>query len=189
VARELLAPLTPEAIISNWSPKARAFWPLVILLLAADCATKLAAVEELSPPYVPHEVAGDVVRLTLAYNPGAAMSLSVGEHDRATFTFLAVVALGVLTALYRRTPGPARSQAVALALITGGALGNLVDRLRSPQGVVDFIDIGVGSLRFWTFNLADVGVTAGALLLAVSIWRSAQEDDEVLAHSEPAAQN
>ena len=153
-------------------------------MLAADCATKLAAVEELSPAYVPHEVAGDVVRLTLAYNPGAAMSLSVGEHDRATFTFLAVVALGVLTALYRRTPGPARTQAVALALITGGALGNLVDRLRSPQGVVDFIDIGVGSLRFWTFNLADVGVTAGALLLAVSIWRSTQDEEEESAKSD-----
>ena len=140
----------------------------------------------MSPPYVPHAVAGDVVRLTLAYNPGAAMSLTVGKNDRATFTFLAVVALGVLTALYRRTPGPARTQAVALALITGGALGNLVDRLRSPQGVVDFIDIGVGSLRFWTFNIADVGVTTGALLLAISIWRT-ERDQEAQPDSEPVS--
>jgi signal peptidase II len=148
-----------------------------VILFAADCATKLAAVEELSPPYVPHEVAGDVVRLTLAYNPNAALGMTVGDNDRATFTFLAVVALGVLAAMYRRTPGPARAQAIALALITGGALGNLVDRVRSPRGVVDFIDIGVGSLRFWTFNIADVGVTAGALLLALLLWRSAQTDE------------
>ena len=131
-------------------------------------------------------MAGDVVRLTLAYNPGAAMSLTLGEHDRATFTSLAVVALGFLTALYRRTPGPARTQAVALALITGGALGNLVDRLRSPQGVVDFIDIGFGSVRFWTFNIADVGVTAGALLLAISIWRTTQTEEEPQTASETA---
>jgi signal peptidase II len=150
----------------------------VFLLLAADCGTKLAAVEELSPPYVPHEVAGDVVRFTLAYNRGAALGVTVGDNDRATFTFLAIVALGVLATLYRRTPGPARTQAVALALVTGGALGNLVDRLRSAEGVVDFIDIGVGSVRFWTFNIADVGVTAGAVLLAVSIWRSSQLDDD-----------
>ena len=50
-------------------------------------------------------------------------------------------------------------------------LGNLLDRLQSPLGVVDFIDIGVGNARFWTFNLADVGVTVGAVLLAIVLWR------------------
>lgn len=151
-----------------------------------DCATKYAAVEELSPAYTPHDVAGDIVRLTLAYNPGAALGMTLGGNDRATFSSLAVVALVVLSAIYRRTPGPARTQAVALALITGGALGNLVDRIRSPAGVVDFIDIGLGSIRFWTFNLADVGVTLGAVLLAISIWRTTAHEEEAPQSTEGA---
>jgi signal peptidase II len=50
-------------------------------------------------------------------------------------------------------------------------MGNLLDRLRSPLGVVDFIDVGIGDVRFWTFNVADVGVTVGAVLLAMVLWR------------------
>ena len=50
-------------------------------------------------------------------------------------------------------------------------MGNLLDRVRSPLGVVDFIDVGIGDTRFWTFNLADLGVTVGALLLAAVLWR------------------
>src|ERR1051325_7382530 len=49
------------------------------------------------------------------------------------------------------------------------SLGNLVDRLRSSAGVVDFIDIGVRSVRFWTFNLADMGITTGAVLLLLAL--------------------
>ncbi|HSY82348.1 MAG TPA: signal peptidase II, partial [Gemmatimonadaceae bacterium] len=55
---------------------------------------------------------------------------------------------------------------IALALLTGGAIGNVIDRVRWSRGVVDFVDLGVGSLRFWTFNVADVAVTVGAFLLA-----------------------
>lgn len=57
----------------------------------------------------------------------------------------------------------------------GGAAGNLLNRLRSPQGVVDFIDIGVGATRFYTFNVADIGVCAGAILLAWAFWREDRE--------------
>ena len=68
-----------------------------------------------------------------------------------------------------------RVQAIALALVAGGAIGNVLDRFRMPggryRGVVDFIDIGVGGWRFYTFNLADVGVTCGAILLALLLLR------------------
>ena len=62
-------------------------------------------------------------------------------------------------------------KSVAVALVCGGAIGNLADRLRWTEGVVDFIDVGVGSYRFWIFNVADVGVTLGAIALAVLLWR------------------
>jgi signal peptidase II len=60
---------------------------------------------------------------------------------------------------------------LALGLVAGGAVGNLIDRVRSPRGVVDFLDVGVGALRWPTFNIADIAVSCGAIALAVSLWR------------------
>ncbi len=164
----------------RWTPKARRFWPLFLLVLLADCATKRAAEAHLLPAYVPHELMGEIVRLTLAYNPGAAMSISLGAHSRLGFSILALGALVVLGHLYQRTSPTDRLAAAGLALIASGALGNLLDRLRSPRGVVDFIDVGVGDLRFWTFNLADVGITCGAVLLVLALQRSADSASAVL---------
>ena len=110
----------------------------------------------------------------LAYNEGAALNLTFGSFQRQILSFGAIAAIIGLLYLYRKTSQDAVLRAAALALLTGGALGNLLDRLRSARGVVDFIDLGVGDARFWTFNLADVGVTLGALLLAVVLWREDQ---------------
>jgi len=89
------------------------------------------------------------------------------------FTILAAVMLVVIFRMYLHTRPHDVPQAVALGLIAAGALGNLIDRLRSTRGVVDFIDVGVGDARFWTFNVADAGVTVGAVLLAFVLWRQA----------------
>ncbi len=151
--------------------KLRLFLPLFLVLLLADCTTKELAETHLGAPYVPHEVVGDVVRLTLAYNPGAAFSLSLGSWSRPGFIVLTLGILAVLGHMLVRSAPEGRLRIVALALVMGGAVGNLLDRLTSTLGVVDFIDIGIGTLRFWTFNLADVGVTTGAILLAWTIWR------------------
>lgn len=150
-----------------------AFWPVLLGLLALDCTTKEIAVDQLSPAYVPHSVIGDVVRLTFAYNPDAAMGLSLGEYSRAGFILLAGAMFCGLVLYYRRLPpGNNGATTLALALIGGGAAGNLLDRLRSSRGVVDFIDIGVGDVRFWTFNIADAGVFYGAMLLLLVLSRS-----------------
>ena len=61
---------------------------------------------------------------------------------------------------------------VGVGLLAGGAIGNLIDRLAFGY-VLDFIDIGVGSLRFWTFNIADAGISLGIVILLVdTLWRS-----------------
>jgi signal peptidase II len=160
---------------SNLTRKAKAFWPLLLLLVFTDCTTKRLAERHLMPEHVPHEIVGEVVRFTLAYNRGAAFSISLGEYSRVGFTALAVGVLIALASVYRTTSAHDRVQAVALALVAGGAIGNVLDRLRSPggtyRGVVDFIDIGVGGWRFWTFNVADIGVTCGAVLLAILLWK------------------
>ena len=149
--------------------KARLFWPLLLALLVTDCGTKRIAEESLQL-HRPMEVMGEVLRFTLAYNQGAAFGINVGPWSRVVFTVLTVVALIALFLMYRTTPSSHRIQVTALALITGGALGNLYDRIRGAAGVVDFIDVGVGGARFWTFNVADAGITVGAILLAVSLW-------------------
>jgi signal peptidase II len=152
-----------------------------------DFITKLLAEHFLVPRYVPHRVIGEVVRFTLAYNPGAAFSMSLGQYSRLIFGAFAVIALFVLWRLYRMTGAGARAgdrlRVLARGLAFGGAAGNLIDRIRSPQGVVDFIDIGFRDVRFWTFNVADSAVTVGAILLA---WSLSREERETAARTAPA---
>ncbi len=154
-----------------WSPRARIFWPILLTLLIADCTTKELAETYLAPEHTPHPVAGSVVRLTLTHNSGAAMSLSIGRYSRIGFSLAALLALYVLVRLYLATPAAAPRRAAALALLVGGAVGNLLNRVLSPRGVTDFIDIGVPSWRFWTFNVADAGITIGAALLLIVLRR------------------
>ncbi len=145
--------------------KARIFWPVFLLLFLADCTTKDLAETHLAWS-VPESVIGDFFRLTLGYNPGAALGISIGEHSRIFFSLTAAIIVIALTHIYRRAEPKSTIVGLSVGLLIGGALGNLYDRLRSPRGVVDFIDIGVGDVRFWTFNVADIGICIGGVLLA-----------------------
>jgi signal peptidase II len=146
------------------------FWTAAVSVIVLDVITKVLAANKL-PLHFPKEIVGNVVRFTLAFNPGAAFSMSLGENSRYIFGAFALVALVILWRLYRTTEPGDRTRILALGLAWGGAAGNLIDRFREPRGVVDFIDIGVGDVRFWTFNVADSAVTVGALLLAVVLWK------------------
>ena len=157
--------------------KAAAFWPLFVLVFAADWITKRLAVANLSPANVPHEIVGEYLRFTLAYNPNAAMGLSLGNFSRVGFAVFAAVMLIILGGIYRKLEAREWLQAVALALIAAGALGNLTDRLTSSLGVVDFIDVGFGDNRFWTFNIADAAVSTGAVLLILLSRREPRKVD------------
>ena len=159
------------------SGKAKAFWPTLILLYSADFISKRIVESTLSPAYIPHQVLGDFLRFTLAYNKNAAMGLSLGGYSREGFAITAGCILLVLAILYRRLSRDAALPAFALALIAVGALGNLTDRVTSSMGVVDFIDVGIGTARFWTFNVADMGVTCGAVLLAIISTRGQQKKE------------
>lgn len=153
------------------SHRARVFWPLFCVWVALDFITK-RMVESRLTPHIEHNVIGSWVRFTLTYNTGAAMNISLGGASRVGFTVLAVGMLVVIFMMYRHTGANETAQPLALALIAGGALGNLIDRVRSVKGVVDFIDVGVRDARFWTFNVADAGVTCGAILLVLVLWRT-----------------
>lgn len=156
-------------------PSARLFWGAASVVILLDFVTKRLAERFLFPPHIPHEVIGEVVRFTLAYNPGAAFSMSLGPYSRYIFGAFALIAMVVLWKLYRESTSADRMKVLGLGLASGGAAGNLIDRVRSPLGVVDFIDIGIGGTRFWTFNVADSAVTVGAVMLG---WVLLQEDRE-----------
>jgi len=153
--------------------KARWFWPLVIALFLTDCATKRAVEHRLTVGQS-RPVVGEVVRFTLSYNTNAVMGLPLGGgSSRVVLSALTIAALVVLGLLYHRAQPSARLQVVGIALVAGGAIGNLLDRIRSSAGVVDFIDVGVANVRFWTFNVADMGITAGAVLLFLAlVWKT-----------------
>jgi lipoprotein signal peptidase len=72
--------------------------------------------------------------------------------------------------IFWRTPLGATCRRAALGLLIGGALGNLQSRVVSPRGVVDFIDLGLGSRRFYLFNVADLAIVTGACILALTLW-------------------
>lgn len=124
---------------------------------------------------VPRDVVGGLLRFNLHYNPGAAFSTSVGPYQRWV---LVGVAVGILAVLWRSYGSIARTGwlgVTGVALVVGGAAGNMLDRLISDRGVVDFIDVGVGASRFFIFNVADAGVSVGAALLIIATWRSERQ--------------
>lgn len=152
------------------STKTAVFWSSLTFIVMTDAVTKFLAHTLIVPYRPPREILGDAVRLTLVYNPGAAFGLHVGPFSRWVFLVLTVIALWVLGHLYRETAPSDRRRALALGLVCGGAFGNLINRIWSSAGVVDFIDVGVGASRWPTFNVADVGVCVGAFLLAWVFW-------------------
>lgn len=150
--------------------RASLFWTVVVSVVTLDIITKYLAVQRLVPERIPHEVLGDALRFTLVYNPGAAFGLNVGSYSRLVFIALTVGALFILGRLYTQTRAGDVPRLLALGLVCAGAIGNLIDRLRSSRGVVDFIDVGIGAWRWPTFNIADIAVSTGAFLLAWVLW-------------------
>ena len=150
--------------------KAMLFAAVLLGVLVLDFGTK-ALIQQHFMLYQQTDVIGEYVRLTFIYNPGAAFGIHLGEHSRSIFLVLSIMALGALVAMYWFTPLIDRLRLIAIALICGGAIGNLIDRVRSDSGVVDFIDVGVGNIRWPVFNVADMAVTAGAIILALSLWK------------------
>jgi signal peptidase II len=157
---------------------ARLFWPIFVSVGALDFFTKTMAMK--LDYQIPRDLYGEWIRLTLVYNPGAAFGLNVGPHSRWIFMVLTMVALIILGRLFAATRPGDLIRTVSLALVCGGAVGNLIDRINlSRQGVVDFIDIGFGDSRWPTFNVADMAVSIGAFLLAWVLWGEDTESESV----------
>jgi signal peptidase II len=114
---------------------------------------------------------GDTLRLQYAENVGAFLSLGASLPHRwgtAVFTIGGVVFVIATFAYALVAPNAGRLRAVALALICGGGIGNVVDRVRFDGHVTDFLNMGVGSIRTGIFNVADMALMVGIALYLVS---------------------
>jgi signal peptidase II len=149
-------------------------WPLIALVVIADQLSKLFVVLELGL----HEsvpVLRGVLDLTHVRNTGAAFGFLNAAEFPGKPIVIAVVALGALVgvSLYASQLPPAHWLArLGLALILGGAAGNLIDRLRQGY-VVDFVDVYWGDWHFWAFNVADAAISVGVGIIIVDLLRPA----------------
>lgn len=136
------------------------------MVFIADRLTKNAVAQSLDVGET-RDVVGDYVRVTHVQNTGAAFGLL---PERTTLlSILSVVAVFVILYYYRQLRSESPLIATTLGLQLGGAFGNLLDRI--GQGfVVDFIDVGVGRYRYWTFNVADSSIVVGILGVIALLW-------------------
>lgn len=135
-------------------------------VLALDQATK-AWVLRAMPGAPPLTVVPGFFDVTLSRNTGGVFGLFAGPPGagrRLLFTAATGAALALVVGLLRRWGRESRLALAALSLVAGGAVGNLIDRLRFGS-VVDFIDWYWGSWHWYTFNVADAAISVGAVLL------------------------
>jgi len=149
-------------------PNALPWLLLSAAVIALDQLSKWWALSALQPAGVPHAVIPGLLNWTLTFNRGAAFSFLAhdGGWQRWFFAMLALVICALLVVWLARTARREWRTAMPLALIIGGALGNLVDRLHAAQ-VTDFIDVYYRQWHYPVFNLADCGITVGAVMLVV----------------------
>ena len=144
--------------------RGRPLWTAFVLLAAvivvADQATKALLVGALRPGES-MAVVGDLVRLVHAQNTGGLFGLF---RDAAPLFAAASIAVIALIAWYHGQSGRNPYMTLTLGLLLGGAIGNLTDRIRYGY-VVDFVDAGIGTLRWYTFNVADAAISGALLLL------------------------
>ncbi len=142
------------------------------VIMAADIITKRWAVDVLQSEVSRPDFMGGYVPLTFALNRGAAFGISIGDDPRWVFIPIALLALGLMVMLFVRAERSDHLRIVSLALVVSGAIGNLYDRVRWDRGVVDFIGpVDLGFTHWPIFNVADMAISCGAVLLAISFWR------------------
>jgi signal peptidase II len=160
------------------------WWSLLLvalIILIADQASKALVVANLGlfEQWMPVAALRPVFTLTYVQNTGAAFGIF--PNGGVFFTLIAFVVVGVIVYYYRQIPNPGLFIRIALGLQLGGAVGNLVDRLRLGY-VVDFFDV-----KFWpVFNVADSAIVVGVFLLLVLMWWDERHESQAQAQHPPA---
>jgi signal peptidase II len=136
------------------------FAAIAITVVVADQASKAWVVSQLAPG-AGMVIIPDLLNVVHGQNSGALFGLLPQSAPAFAIASLGVTALIVV---YHAKAGRGIVTTVALGLLLGGAIGNLLDRLNHGY-VIDWVDMGIGTLRFWTYNVADASITTAILLL------------------------
>jgi signal peptidase II len=155
------------------------FLSVILPCVACDQAAKEIAKQTLYDRR-PMEYLDGIVRLELVENTGALLSLgaSLSEPFRnAIFLLLVPAGLAILAFTLFRSQSISASLGCGISLMIGGGLGNLIDRIFNDGAVVDFVSIGLGSLRTGIFNVSDVAIVAGALVVFMRLREEPPESD------------
>ena len=146
----------------------RARWPLFLALAASvfvvDQLTKAVLVSLIPTEGQRLSIVDDLIRVVNSHNSGALFGLF---KDSALLFGLVSLGVVALIVWYHGSSGRNTLLSIALGLLLGGALGNMLDRLRLGY-VVDFVDIGIGDLRWYTFNVSDAAISCAIVLLLLS---------------------
>lgn len=166
------APARPSAVdVRSRAPRVLLALLIMAATIGCDRATKRLATATLSYGERRSFLA-DTVRLEYVENQGAFLGLGRQLDDRTRFWLLLVGTGGLLlvaAALSLRSSARA-PEALAWALLLGGGVSNLADRALRDGAVVDFLNLGVGPLRTGIFNVADLAITSGTVLLVAGAW-------------------
>ncbi len=170
VRQDAAPPAVPQSAVSaaglGRAGRPGVHWWLVLAIIAADQATKFAVIATV-PVFGSIEVIPNLLNIVHVHNPGVAFGFLNnldGAYQKAVTTLLALGAL-IGIAYYARHVRPEEWLArLGLSIILGGALGNLIDRVRLGY-VTDFVDAYWGTWHFWAFNVADASITIGAILV------------------------
>jgi signal peptidase II len=169
MVRARIAVISESNARANPAPASGLVWlALSGLIVLLDAWTKTLALQHLAL-HQPVSVIDGLLNWTLVYNPGAAFSFlsDASGWQRWFFSGLAVVISGVLAFWLHRTARGHWREAAPYALVIGGAIGNLIDRIIHGH-VIDFIDFYIGPSHWPAFNIADCAVVTGAIGIALA---------------------
>ena len=156
-------------------PLSRRRWALFAALAAVVVVSDQLAKGVVTTALVPGQsvqVVGDLVRIVFGQNTGALFGLF--KDNALMFGVVSLLVIGLIVAYHARS-APSLYLTITLGLLLGGAIGNMVDRLLRGY-VVDFVDVGLGTLRFYTFNVADSAISLAILLLLLAAIRPSLVD-------------
>ena len=154
------------------------FTIIIIAVVVLDQLTKLWIVNTFAL-YESRQIIGGLFNLTYVTNTGAAFGMLAGTAGwwrQVFFTFIGLAAITLIVFFYQKIGRQSRLNAVGLALVAGGAAGNLIDRLRLGK-VIDFLDFYISSHHWPAFNVADSAICVGVGLLLIAMHQVEQQKE------------
>lgn len=155
---------------------------LAVTVILLDQITKALVVKMIPSYSIGASFCGDLLRIIHVANKGVAFSIgySLSQTLRSLlFSLIPLVVIGIVIGIYFRNNEFTGLQRWCIATIVGGGIGNIIDRIFRPEGVIDFIDVkffGIFGLDRWpTFNVADMAIVIAGILLVISFMQSAKE--------------